>query len=642
MLPHIKTVLPSIWLACILLVRPLSVSACSHAAFLSAAVMPTATFVSQGIVLTVSGINFNPGDDFGELVHEQAGTLPQELYRNSLQTPSCLFAAQGTHGKSFTSAIFIGGGSVACLLPRILGPGFVSVGISTNGVDNLFFRSEMTISVRPLPKLHHIIGSRIQSSGDPVHVVGIALTPRHTFTAFPGQAVMCGWQLPEGIKGISFEENKVSSGTGGSPGVFVTSALRVCETPAMMSRTAKLFAAAEPVISKGNKSDAKEHYMTSFGPAIMPSDPPVLVSARPSLTDPDGGTLLAIDSTSYCIGVNSREHFIFRPLLRFGTTWVDMNPHSRPMSERIQEWRSVSPAYVATGIAGVSLAIAYIHYGSHARNLCGQRPFGTGRDTAHTDIPFRVAITAESALSKWINGGYIRPESIEEMGIYYLTAIGELAETDFHHTSSPRAELHPDVWGVMPLTGAVGGGGIVWVSGSFSLLRSPESDHLQGAMTCTFGFADVRLVFISSALVACEAPTLSSTLLPMTVSLNVRYDHHATDSFGAYTYLQNMIVSKPQPDTGPSAGGTKVIVTLSRADQLSTPIVVPTCKFGSVLVVGSVSDSRSHIICVAPAASSTTVTFFLTDSKGACVSSGSVYTNHRPSGDLYNYFNGQD
>ena len=154
MLPHIKTVLPSIWLACILLVRPLSVSACSHAAFLSAAVMPTATFVSQGIVLTVSGINFNPGDDFGELVHEQAGTLPQELYRNSLQTPSCLFAAQGTHGKSFTSAIFIGGGSVACLLPRILGPGFVSVGISTNGVDNLFFRSEMTISVRPLPKLH--------------------------------------------------------------------------------------------------------------------------------------------------------------------------------------------------------------------------------------------------------------------------------------------------------------------------------------------------------------------------------------------------------------------------------------------------------------------------------------------------------
>ena len=94
MLPHIKTVLPSIWLACILLVRPLSVSACSHAAFLSAAVMPTATFVSQGIVLTVSGINFNPGDAAGAIA-QVTSEIPSSVSTEIIKAALKLLAPKG-------------------------------------------------------------------------------------------------------------------------------------------------------------------------------------------------------------------------------------------------------------------------------------------------------------------------------------------------------------------------------------------------------------------------------------------------------------------------------------------------------------------------------------------------------------------
>ncbi|ACO68846.1 hypothetical protein MICPUN_113364 [Micromonas commoda] len=631
---HSKAALPSVFLAVTLLTWSCFQYAFAHAGFLGVVVMPTANYVSEGIALTVSGFNFINLGEHRVLV--QAETVPREFYQDGLDTIACLFA-QSSHGKPISSATVIGEHSVACVLPLTLRPGFVSVGVSTNGIDS-FFHSEVTVSVRARPELYHVIGSRIQSGGDHAHVIGDGLEPRQAHSALPGHALLCGWHTPIGINS---RNEKVSLGAGGTPGVFVSSAVRVCEIPAVFGHTVKLFAAAEPGTSSEDVLATKEDYTTSHGPAILSSDPPIIVAVRPWQTNSGGGSSLSIDSVRYCDDVSSLERLSFKPLLRFGTAWVDISPHSPPTSEQIQIWRSVSPAYKPTDTEGAPLAIVSTHYTSKARNPCWQRSFEieTGL-SAHYPLPLCVVVNAaDSALITWIRGEQFRPLSIEEVASYLVIGIGEPIGTEFHFSSQARAQSYHDVLGVAPSTGAEGGGGIVWVSRPFSQLEaSRKPAHHQGQMTCTFGLTEVSLVFISSALMACEAPTYSSTRFPRTVPVNIGFDYMpALESIGTYTYLQHIFVSEPEPDAGPSAGGTKITVTTSKAEPLAA-LLVPICRFGNIVVVGSFSDIGGVVACITPAASSSSISFFMDDNKGACAPSGSIFTDHRSRNYHYDYF----
>ena len=120
--------------------------------------------------------------------------------------------------------------------------------------------------------------------------------------------------------------------------------------------------------------------------------------------------------------------------------------------------------------------------------------------------------------------------------------------------------------------------------------------------------------------------------------MNIGFDYMpALESIGTYTYLQHIFVSEPEPDAGPSAGGTKITVTTSKADPLAT-LLSPICRFGNVPVVGSFSDIGGVVACITPAASSSSVSFSMGDNKGACAPSGSIFTDHRSRNYHYDYF----
>ena len=98
--------------------------------------------------------------------------------------------------------------------------------------------------------------------------------------------------------------------------------------------------------------------------------------------------------------------------------------------------------------------------------------------------------------------------------------------------------------------------------------------------------------------------------------MNIGFDHMpALENIGTYTYLQHIFVSGPEPDAGPSAGGTKITVTTSKADPLAT-LLVPICRFGNIVVVGSFSDIGGVVACITPAASSSSVSFLWVKTKG--------------------------
>ena len=527
--------------------------------------------------------------------------------------------------------------TLRCLRATLtLRPGFVSVGVSTNGIDS-FFHSEVTVSVRARPELYHVIGSRIQSGGDHAHVIGDGLEPRQAHSALPGHALLCGWHTQQGINSRMKKylwEQVVHP-------VFLYPQPCACARFRQCSVTLSSSLQQQNRALPAKTSATKEDYTTSHGPAILSSDPPIIVAVRPWQTNSGGGSSLSIDSVRYCDDVSSLERLSFKPLLRFGTAWVDISPHSPPTSEQIQIWRSISPAYKPTDTEGAPLAIVSTHYTSKARNPCWQRSFEieTGL-SAHYPLPLCVVVNAaDSALITWIRGEQFRPLSIEEVASYLVIGIGEPIGTEFHFSSQARAQSYHDVLGVAPSTGAEGGGGIVWVSRPFSQLEaSRKPAHHQGQMTCTFGLTEVSLVFISSALMACEAPTYSSTRFPRTVPVNIGFDYMpALESIGTYTYLQHIFVSEPEPDAGPSAGGTKITVTTSKADPLAT-LLSPICRFGNVPVVGSFSDIGGVVACITPAASSSSVSFFMDDNKGACAPSGSIFTDHRSRNYHYDYF----
>ena len=118
--------------------------------------------------------------------------------------------------------------------------------------------------------------------------------------------------------------------------------------------------------------------------------------------------------------------------------------------------------------------------------------------------------------------------------------------------------------------------------------------------------------------------------------MNIGFDYMpALESIGTYTYLQHIFVSEPEPD----AGLTQVelrLQTTSKADPLAT-LLSPICRFGNVPVVGSFSDIGGVVACITPAASSSSVSFSMSDNKGLRAS-GSIFTDHRSRNYHYDYF----
>lgn len=268
----------------------------------------------------------------------------------------CVFGGEAGAVTAAAAAV-VGGSSLACVVPRGVAPGFVSVGISGNrGVDAKFFHyDEVMVSFAGVGEMTAAVGPGVWARGDSVFVAGTGMIPREANAAVVGQSLPCGWWAQRGA------ETAASSG-GGSPGTFVSSALRQCEAP-VVTDFSRVVAMTEPAwggraawhaggksahaqTNSNNNNKGHQHLSApSSGPVIAVAEPPRVVGVQPGATTAEGGGVLVLTTTGGGAGVSagsSGAHH--RVVVRIGTTRVAVD--AAPSGG--DSWRCVAPAHGLT------------------------------------------------------------------------------------------------------------------------------------------------------------------------------------------------------------------------------------------------------------------------------------------------------
>ena len=656
---------------------------------LTAAVLPSVVPAGvAGVAITVAGINFHPdgGDDGAD--------KPAIV---------CVFA--GVDGPSaIVPARLVVNGAASCDVPFNPSPsGFVSVGLSANGgVDAKFFRGgaggEVLAFAAP-GALRSVVGSRTWARGDAAHFAGADMAPRGALgAAAPGDAFPCAWLAIDGESGES-------------PGAFVSTAVRTCETslrfesrdaddghrrpfgyePGPVRVVAALNAAHLPTQAPGDATardgdaDAEARPSPALGAAasltLELAEPPAVTGVRPSSVAAEGGATVEI---------SARGAFGDEPLARggawarIGTTRVAAEPmpgdayDDGSANANVVAWRCVAPARAPSPgpsrrgtphpFHAVTVAIV--------ANPFGAERVGEEKRSLRSVSALAVAAKASPALAFKNAPGRRGEHSLAAAGHHATCILGALGVGLIDHSpdatsafafgqESPRERawlldgVGPGGAGAAtraayPAAGPSGGGGVVWVSGS---------ELARGACDFGFGFGDLRVgyaetaaVLVSSALVVCEAPALSSP--GGAASTRVR----VLDATGAaaYQYLPDVSPGyaakgaawtvEAAPSTGPSRGGTTV--TLSRLtgkrrpsrsaagyikasagfEALSGAAGAGGCRFGPVAVAardagadsdGAAGKAVGAVSCVAPAGRPGRVAVAVVDSApGAACDSG--------------------
>ena len=390
------------------LVRPASTSTGEDR--LTAAVLPSVVPAGvAGIAITVAGTNFHPGGG------DDGADEPAIV---------CVFA--GVEGPSaIVPARLVAGGGASCDVPFNPSPsGFVSVGLSGNGgVDAKFFRGgaggEVLAFTAP-GALRSVVGSRTWARGDAAHFAGADMAPRDALgRAAAGDAFPCGWRALDGEYGES-------------PGAFVSSAVRVCETsprfpsdagatrfvraPARVVATldaahpppgavrfggasAKNEGESGPSAGAGD-AEAEARPAAALGAASLSlalAEPPAVTRVWPSSVAAEGGAT---------VEVSARGAFGDEPLAgggawaRIGTARVAADPGSREDgTSNVVAWRCVAPARApsprpgsrAREYLGVTVAIA--------ASALGAERVGVEKHRLRSVSALAVAAKASSALA---------------------------------------------------------------------------------------------------------------------------------------------------------------------------------------------------------------------------------------------------
>ena len=390
------------------LVRPASTSTGEDR--LTAAVLPSVVPAGvAGIAITVAGTNFHPGGG------DDGADEPAIV---------CVFA--GVEGPSaIVPARLVAGGGASCDVPFNPSPsGFVSVGLSGNGgVDAKFFRGgaggEVLAFTAP-GALRSVVGSRTWARGDAAHFAGADMAPRDALgRAAAGDAFPCGWRALDGEYGES-------------PGAFVSSAVRVCETSPRFpsdagatrfvrapARVVATLDAAHPLPGavRGGASaknegesgpsagagdaEAEARPAAALGAASLSlalAEPPAVTRVWPSSVAAEGGAT---------VEVSARGAFGDEPLAgggawaRIGTARVAADPGSREDgTSNVVAWRCVAPARApspgtpgsrAREYLGVTVAIA--------ASALGAERVGVEKHRLRSVSALAVAAKASSALA---------------------------------------------------------------------------------------------------------------------------------------------------------------------------------------------------------------------------------------------------
>ena len=532
------------------LVRPASTSTGEDR--LTAAVLPSVVPAGvAGIAITVAGTNFHPGGG------DDGADEPAIV---------CVFA--GVEGPSaIVPARLVAGGGASCDVPFNPSPsGFVSVGLSGNGgVDAKFFRGgaggEVLAFTAP-GALRSVVGSRTWARGDAAHFAGADMAPRDALgRAAAGDAFPCGWRALDGEYGES-------------PGAFVSSAVRVCETsprfpsdagatrfvraPARVVATldaahpppgavrggasAKNEGESGPSAGAGD-AEAEARPAAALGAASLSlalAEPPAVTRVWPSSVAAEGGAT---------VEVSARGAFGDEPLAgggawaRIGTARVAADPGSREDgTSNVVAWRCVAPARApspgtpgsrAREYLGVTVAIAASALGAERVGVEKHRLRSVSALAVAAEASSALAFAAETAGARGGTPAFSAPGTrtvLAAAGHHATCILGALGVGLLDHSpetvaafafgrASPRERARLE-------GGGPGGAGAATraaypaagPSGGGGVVWVSGSGLTRGACDFGIGFGDVldtrvldtASVLVSSALVACEAPALAS------------------------------------------------------------------------------------------------------------------------------------
>jgi hypothetical protein len=580
------------------MVRPASTSTGEDQ--LTAAVLPSVVPAGvAGITITVAGTNFHPGGD-----GDPADAL----------SIACVFA--GIDGpNAIVPARLVTGGGASCEVPYNPSPsGFISVGLSANkGVDARFFRGAAggeVLAFSAPGDLRSTVGPRTWARGDAVHLTGADMAPRDAGGyAVVGASFPCGWRTSSGVSGES-------------PGVFASTAVRVCEVspsfagpdahlPMRLGATLDVAHRRHGVrgggvrVEPSERSEADERRGgVSSGAAALAialAEPPELTGVSPSTVATEGGATLEI-ATRGSFGAEATREGAWA---RIGTTRVTAEPGWNPDGNvAVATWRCVTPARRSTFPSpSSSLETTAIASDSDAPTVAiAASPFGAERVDAASRRRLRfvsaIAVAARtvpafaSATESLATARYAVPK--RSIGVPPSGVLSALAG---HHAASIRDALGRDsadfspaattafAFGVArggpttrfayPAAGPSGGGGIVWITGASLLSTRGVCDfwfemfgdvpqHLSPVI------ANTASIGISSAVVACEAPAFSAAAAAAATGALLVGPNGAA----RYLYLPDVspgldvpggygsVVAAPA--NGPSRGGTTVSLSRSR------------------------------------------------------------------------------
>jgi hypothetical protein len=169
---------------------------------------------------------------------------------------------------------------------------------------------------------------------------------------------------------------------------------------------------------------------------------------------------------------------------------------------------------------------------------------------------------------------------------------GASTETAFGATTSGVAVPPPTVTGISPSSGPASGGSTVTITGA----------NLTAATAVKFGAVHATGYTVNSATqITATAPVGSGSVH---ITVTTAGGTSATGSADQFTYVAAPTVTVISPNSGPTAGGTSVIIT---GTNLTGATGAAGVKFGSTNATSYTVNSATQITATAPAGSAGTV-----------------------------------
>lgn len=147
------------------------------------------------------------------------------------------------------------------------------------------------------------------------------------------------------------------------------------------------------------------------------------------------------------------------------------------------------------------------------------------------------------------------------------------------------------VTSIYPASGGVDGGELVNVVGG-NFTAGAE------AVTCRFGNAVTTGTILSASTIQCTAPNSSyASLTKVAVEVSSNCQDYSNSGV-VYRYTPALVVHSLEPNHGPLAGGTEVVVTGANFQNSSSM----RCKFGERVTLAATFLDSTQFVCVSPSA----------------------------------------